>query len=377
MNIKAFYNQYWRFIFMGIASVIFLGIFYAWKMTILPFLVGLMMAYLFMPGIRWIEKKLPGRKHSDLKRALAIVIMLVSIMGVFGLFIFITVSTLIRTSADLFANAARLIENIQDTIQGWVSSISGSLPESVGSTLTGMINDATASVTGSLGGSSSGSGGSFLTGAIGFIMGFSTLPLFLFYLLKDSEKIQYGISSGMPPTAAKHSFNIFYIVENMLGRWLRQQIMLGGIVGTLSLAGLLIIGVPFSPILAIVNGICEMIPTVGPIIGGAVMAIITLALAPEKVVWVIGLAVFVQLLENMVLVPRISSSVMRIHPTMILVLLVLGGYLWGLWGMVLTVPLAATMVEVVKYVRCVNHQADGTCLNCCWNKHLGENSSAS
>ena len=86
--------------------------------------------------------------------------------------------------------------------------------------------------------------------------------------------------------------------------------------------------------------------------------------------WVVALAVGVQLLENMVLVPRISASIMRIHPTMILVLLVMGGYLWGLWGMVLTVPLAATMIEVFKYVRCVNHQSDGTCLNACAEKGI-------
>ena len=105
------------------------------------------------------------------------------------------------------------------------------------------------------------------------------------------------------------------------------------------------------------------------------MAVVTLALAPDKVIWVILLAVVIQLLENMILVPRIASSCMRIHPALILVLLVMGGYLWGLWGMVLAVPLTATMIELYKYVRCVNHQADGTCLNGCMEKSIKENPS--
>jgi predicted PurR-regulated permease PerM len=376
MNIRAFYNQYWRFIFLIVVSVLLLGLLYTWKMTILPFVVGLLMAYLLMPLIRRVESFLPGKnKHTDLKRALAIILVLFAIMGVFALIVFLAVSTLIRTSADLFANASRLLANIQETLQGWIDSISASLPESVAATLTSMIEDATTSLTGSVSGSSSGGGGSFLTGAVGFVMGFSALPLFLFYLLKDSEKIQFGLASGMPPGVAKHSFNVLGIIESVLGRWVRQELMLGAVIGTLSLIGLLIIRVPFAPLLAIINGICEMIPTVGPIIGGAIMAIITLALAPDKVVWVIVLAVVVQLLENMVLVPRIASSCMRIHPTMILVLLVMGGYLWGLWGMVLTVPLTATMIEVVNYVRCVNHQAEGTCLLGCWNKRSGQKTS--
>ena len=377
MNIRAFINQNWRFLFMAVITVLVLWGLYTWKMTILPFLVGLVMAYLFMPLIKRIESILPGKnKRSDAKRAIAIVIVLFSIMGVFALVVFLMVSTLIRTSADLFQNASRLIANIQETLQGWINSISASMPESIQTTITKLISDATTSLTGSITGATSGSGGgSLLTGAIGFIMGFSALPLFLFYLLKDSEKIQYGLASGMPPAVAKHSFNVLYIVESVLGRWIRQELLLGAVIGTMSLVGLLIIRVPFAPLLAIVNGICEMIPTVGPILGGAIMAIVTLALAPDKVIWVILLAVVIQLLENMILVPRIASSCMRIHPALILVLLVMGGYLWGLWGMVLAVPLTATMIELYKYVRCVNHQADGTCLNGCMEKSIKENPS--
>ena len=372
MNIRALVSQNWRFIIFGGVTILLLALFYTWKMTILPFMLGLMMAYLFMPIIRRVESWLPGKnKHSDLKRAIAIIIVLVSVMGVFALVAFLLVSTLIRTSADLFANASRLIANIQETLQNWLKSISNSMPEAVGTTLTKVINDATASLTGSLTGSSTGTqsgAGSILTGAIGFVLGFGALPLFLFYLLKDSEKIQYGLASGLPPSVAKHSFNVLNIIENVLGRWFRQELLLGAVVGTMTLIGLLIIRVPFSPILAIVNGICEMIPTVGPIIGGAIMAVITLALAPDKTIWVIVLAALVQLVENNILVPRIAGASMRIHPAMILVLLVLGGYLWGLWGMVLTVPLTATMIDVFNYVKCVNHQADGTCVNDCWKK---------
>jgi predicted PurR-regulated permease PerM len=136
----------------------------------------------------------------------------------------------------------------------------------------------------------------------------------------------------------------------------------------MTLVGLLIIGVPYAPLLAVVNGIFEMVPTLGPIIGGLFMALLTVALAPDKVIWVIALAFAVQLLENNVLVPRIAGSYMRIHPTLILVLLVIGAYYWGIWGMVLIVPLTATLIELFKYVRCVTNQANESCLNACPEK---------
>ena len=88
------------------------------------------------------------------------------------------------------------------------------------------------------------------------------------------------------------------------------------------------------------------------------MGLVTLALAPHKVIWVILLAIVVQLLENNLLVPRIQASTMRLHPSLVILLLVLGGYLWGFWGILLTVPLTATLVDIFGYVRGVNREAN-------------------
>ncbi len=79
--------------------------------------------------------------------------------------------------------------------------------------------------------------------------------------------------------------------------------------------------------------------------------IVTLAVAPQKAIWVAVLFFLVQILENNLLVPRIQGSYLHIHPVMIMVLLVLGAYLAGFWGIVLAVPLSATIVEIYKYVR--------------------------
>ena len=67
--------------------------------------------------------------------------------------------------------------------------------------------------------------------------------------------------------------------------------------------------------------------------------------------WVALLFLIVQLLENALLVPRIQGGYLRIHPAVVIVLLVLGAYIAGFWGLVLAVPLAATIVEIYKYMR--------------------------
>jgi predicted PurR-regulated permease PerM len=79
--------------------------------------------------------------------------------------------------------------------------------------------------------------------------------------------------------------------------------------------------------------------------------IVTLAVAPEKAIWVVLLFVAVQLLENMLLVPRIQGGYLRMNPAIVVVLLVLGAYIAGFWGMLLAVPLTATVFEIYKYLR--------------------------
>jgi predicted PurR-regulated permease PerM len=127
--------------------------------------------------------------------------------------------------------------------------------------------------------------------------------------------------------------------------------VLSATVAVLCFIGLAALGITLAPALAVLQGIMEFVPILGPWIGGAIGVIVILAVAPQKVIWAIGVYLGVQLLENILLVPRIHGGYLRIHPALILVLLPLGAYIAGLWGIILIVPLTATAVEIYKYVR--------------------------
>jgi len=183
------------------------------------------------------------------------------------------------------------------------------------------------------------------------VLGFAVLPFFLFYIMKDSEKLKKGFSSVMTPRIAVHARNVVTIIERVLGRYIRAQLMLGLIVAYFSFIGLFLLKVPFSLALSLLAGITELIPTLGPWIGGAVAVIVTLAMAPEKAIWVVVLFFAVQIVENNLLVPKIQSAYLHIHPAIMIVLLVFGAYFAGFWGLLLIGPLVATLMEVFTYVR--------------------------
>jgi predicted PurR-regulated permease PerM len=91
------------------------------------------------------------------------------------------------------------------------------------------------------------------------------------------------------------------------------------------------------------------------------MAVVVLAEAPDKILWVIIMDLIVKLLENMLLVPRIQAGFMRIHPAVIIFLLVIGAHFWGFWGMVLTIPITATTIELFNYVKSLGGEENKPC----------------
>ena len=317
----------------------------------LPFAVGLVLAYLLVPLVSWLERLLPPRhKWPGFKRVLSVVIVFILLLAVLGGFLYIVVTAVTDAAKSLVEGAPYLITGAVLRVQQWVQGIIESLPVEIQQELSTEFLQGSVSLGRTIRDALSGAVSS-IPGALSMILGFAVLPFFLFYILKDSDKLKRGLVSGLPAGVAWHGRNVVTIVERVLGRYIKSQLMLGLIVGYFSFVGLLLLKVPFALALALLAGVTELIPTLGPWIGGAVAVVVAIALAPDKAIWVAVLYVGIQLVENNLLVPRIQSAYMRIHPAVMIVLLVFGAYIAGFWGIILIGPLTATLVEIFKYIR--------------------------
>jgi len=344
-------GKHWRLVSLVLGIIIVFWVLYLLRTAIFPFVIGLVLAYLLLPVISWSERKLPrpGR-WLGFKRVFSIGIVFLILLALVAVFSYFIVTAVIDASLALAENAPYFISKSLYQIQKWLEIVRQQFPPEIrnevdralleaGVALGNTIRDALVK------------GISFVPRTFSIFLGLAALPLFLFYTLKDSERLKRSFYSGLTPGIAEHVKNILSIIENVLGRYIRSQLMLGLIVAYFSFIGLLILRIPFAPVLALLAGIGELIPTLGPWISGAVVVIVTLAIAPEKVIWVILLFLVVQLVENSLLVPRIQGGYLRIHPAIMIFLLVLGAYIAGFWGLLLAGPLTATGVEIYKYVR--------------------------
>jgi len=263
---------------------------------------------------------------------------------------FYIVTAVINAFSVLVQNAPLYIKAGLATLQGWAEVFRQQFPPEMQLEIDRLILDAGAAAGNAIRDLFSRSVAA-IPRTFGPILGFVSLPIFLFFILKDAEKLKRDFYTSLPPQIAEHAKNIISLIDTVLGRFIRAQVLLAFVVGYLCFIGLLILKIPFAPALAAFAGVTEFIPILGPWIGGAAGVIVALAVVPEKAIWVALLYFVIQLLENNLLVPRIQGGYLRIHPAILMVVLVVGAYVAGFWGILVAAPLTAIIVAIFKYVR--------------------------
>jgi len=184
----------------------------------------------------------------------------------------------------------------------------------------------------------------------GIIRGvFAILMVFIltFYFLIDEVNVKKFISSLFQNNHREQAIGIMNKIVAKVGSWFRGQMFLGLTIFIIDFIGLSILGVPYALILAIISGLLELIPTIGPIISGTIAALVALTVSPWLALLVIGMYLLVQLLENILIVPKVMQKAVGISPVVILLALLVGAKLMGIVGAILSIPLAASLSVVI------------------------------
>jgi predicted PurR-regulated permease PerM len=333
----------------GAIIIILLFIIYRLAGVLFPFVIGGVLAYMLFPIVRVLERVMPWQeRRPTLSRIIAIAIVIVVALGIIAGSLALIIPQIVNEATLFIADLPEIFQDARATIEQLNREYTERIPEEIkqnieegladaGNILLGAIQDAFLRVAG------------FITNSFSLVIGLSIIPIFLFYLLKDQRSLSDGIYTPVPVAIRPHLRNVASIINQIIGSYIRGQLLLGVVVGTLTALGLFLLGIPFQVLLGIVAGITELMPIIGPWIGGAVGVLVTLATAPEKVIWVILLYLGIQVLENSFLVPRIQGNALDLHPIAMMVVIVIGSHLFGLWGVILGPLVAAVAKEVIKY----------------------------
>lgn len=186
------------------------------------------------------------------------------------------------------------------------------------------------------------------TGFVGGVVAFFAILVITFYMIVQEEGIKNFIQSIVPDNYQPYIIQKMNRIQQKLGSWLWGQIILMIIIGLLTALALQLIGVKYVLLLALIAGLCEFIPIVGPIIS-AVPAVLFSLIGAEEHPYKPGLVlvayIIIQQLENHVIVPKIMSKAVGLNPIVVIITMLIGAKIGGIVGILLAVP-AATILSI-------------------------------
>lgn len=186
-----------------------------------------------------------------------------------------------------------------------------------------------------------------------------TVLVITFYLLLDRERFYQYLVGLFPLAQQKRLKKGILRVEAKLGSWVRGQILLAVVIGLATFVGLTVLGVGFSVPLAIIAGILECVPTIGPVIAALPAMVVASTVSSTQVLLVVGLYTLIQQLENNFLVPQVMKKAVGINPLVTIMALLVGGKMLGLVGAILAVPIVGVaMIIAQEILKAVYDAAD-------------------
>ncbi len=182
-------------------------------------------------------------------------------------------------------------------------------------------------------------------GIINAILNLTLLPVFLYYLLREWDALVAAVDNLVPETGRDRVRRVASEVDRRLSAFVRGQLTVSAIMAVMYSAGLLIVGVDLAVPVGVLSGALFVVPYLGTAVGivlGLVLALMKFGVGPELVQ---VLVVFggVQLVEGYLLTPRIVGDSVGLHPLVVMVALIVGGSLLGIWGMLLAIPITAVL----------------------------------
>ena len=192
--------------------------------------------------------------------------------------------------------------------------------------------------------------GSLTAGLLEFVLVILIGPVLAFYFLVDLPATGKRVLGIFPPGKQAEAAHVGDQLNAALGGFLRGQLVVAVIVGSMLSFGYWFIGLEFWLLIGIIGGLLNIVPFLGPWIGGALGVTVALTTGDfGTVAWAIVVAVVVQQVDNNFVSPTVLQATVRLHPTVILLVLILGGATAGIWGVIVAVPLTASLKILVGH----------------------------
>lgn len=184
----------------------------------------------------------------------------------------------------------------------------------------------------------------------GGIAGFVVVLVLALYVIIEDSAIKKVFHKWVPEEYQEFATRLAWLVMQKLGAWMRGQLVLCLIIGLLYLLAFSLLGVPYALLLAVLGGMFEFVPYVGPILAGIPAVVIAFTVSPALGLATIGALIIIQQLENNLIVPKVMQRTVGLNPIVSILAFLVGAKLFSIVGAIVAIPVAlATEVALTEW----------------------------
>lgn len=329
-------------IFKGILMILLFWFLFVVKDLLLVLLTSIVIASAVEPGTQWFTKR-------RIPRAVAVLTIYVAVIVMFAAIFYFFVPTLIKD-----------VDNVLNSLPNYIELVTNTSVERFGNfpEIQSLINELSFANSGELFSRiSSGVSGATLgfintaSAVFGGIFSFLLIIVLSFYLAVQEDGVTNFLRIVIPVQHEKYVVGLWKRSQKKIGLWMQGQLILGVLIGVLTYLGLSILGIENALFLALVAAIFELIPLFGPIL--AAIPAVGFALVQDGVtlgLLVVGLYIIIQQFESQLIHPLVVKKIVGIPALIAIIALIIGGQIAGFLGLIISVPVAAAVMEYITDV---------------------------
>lgn len=308
------------------------------NLLLVPMMLSGFMYYLLRPIVNYLGTK-------NVNRGLSVLLIYLVFAGLFVLFWVLVWPTLREQIQNFIENTPYLVEGIQNQFNQLRNDptfsrfFSGESDVTV--RLTEYVNNAIAWVTNSM--------SNLIAVVSNIVVLIATLPIILYYMLKDGHKLSPILQSLIPRKYRKEGQEMLKDIDSALSGFIVTRVLLNVVLGVLLYFGFLLIGLPYSLLLAVISIPLNFIPYIGSVLAAVPVVIVGFIESPSMALWSLVVILIAQQIQDNVLSPIIYGKSLDVHPLTTVLLVLVGGDFYGLIGVLIALPVY--MIVKILFLR--------------------------
>ena len=304
---------------------------YRFNQVVFILLIAIMLGTVIRPVVTWLNRR-------GIPRRLGIILVFILLLALFISFLLLLFPLIFAQGTTIAAALPGYYQSLREGMVNypnqWIVRLSGFLPAALPA-LAPVLQTGQQTL------ASAGQAWGYVTSAARVIFVAIVLLLLAFHWTLDGPRMIHSMLPLVPTGQRESISELILAMETKIGFYIGGQAILCLVMGIISLVAYLLIGLPNVLVLALLAGVMEAVPLVGPLLGAIPAALVALSIGPARLVWVIVATVILHQTENYLLAPRIMRKAVGVNPFVSLLAFFAFGSLLGLGGMLMAIPMAA------------------------------------